>query len=66
MERRHVSLSDLERWWVAPSSLEPPRSPAPELLRDISEREVSGGVQGSGWASGAKLSSRICLALSQI
>lgn len=66
MERRHDSFSDLDRTGGPQSSLEPPRSPAPEALRVISERDVSGGADGSGWASGAKLSSMICLALSQI
>lgn len=66
MERRHDSFSDRDRTGGPQSSLEPPRSPAPEALRVISERDVSAGTDRSGWANGAKLSSMICLALSQI
>lgn len=66
MERRHDSFSDLDRTGGPQSSLEPPRSPAPEALRVTAERDVSAGTDGSGWANGAKLSSMICLALSQI
>lgn len=65
-ERRHDSFSDLDRTGGPKSSLELSRSPAPEALRVTSERDVSEGADGSGWASGAKLSSMICLALSQI
>ncbi|TNN35455.1 hypothetical protein EYF80_054381 [Liparis tanakae] len=61
-ERRHDSFSDFDRTG-APGS---PRSSAPEAQSSISEREVSEGPDGSGRASGAKLSSMICLALSQI
>lgn len=66
LERRHESFSDLDRTGGPESSLEPPRSPAPEALRVSSERDVSVGAAWSGRASGAKLSSMICLALSQI
>lgn len=66
MERRHDSFSDLDLTGGQESSSEPPRSPAPEALRASSERDVSEEVEGSGRASGAKLSSMICLALSQI
>lgn len=66
MERRHDSLSDLDLTGGPPSSLEPPLSPAPEALSASSERDVSEAADGSGRASGAKLSSIICLALSQI
>lgn len=66
MERRHDSFSDLDGTGGSQSSFEPPRSSAPEALRVIWERDVSGEADGSGWASGAKLSSMICLALSQI
>lgn len=66
MERRHDAFSDMDRTGWTLSSLEPLWSPAPAAERLISDREVSGGADGSGWVSGAKLSSMICLALSQI
>lgn len=66
MERCHDAFSDRDRTGCPLSSLEPPWSPAPVALRLISDRDVSGGADGSGWVRGAKLSSMICLALSQI
>ncbi|MEQ2179395.1 hypothetical protein GOODEAATRI_024520, partial [Goodea atripinnis] len=66
MERRHDSFSDRDRTGGPESSLDPPRSRAPEMLRAISERDVSQHAEESIRANGAKLSSRICLALSQI
>lgn len=63
MERRHGSLSDRDRPGGPEPSFDCPLSPAPAALRAVSERDVSDRPVESVLVSGAKLSSRICLAL---